>query len=107
MKHYKWDYEKKYIGDSDIACLILVGGNNEDLGAKGKKLNFGGDSDYYAYIVDDEAEIPERYKLHSSFDKWLQIYDDQGLTMQIHANVINVYRCGDYGCIIQKCNQQK
>lgn len=54
MKSYK-EYEKKYIGMSDIANLILAG--SSDNGLKLAVLHFGMDNDYYAYIVDADAEI--------------------------------------------------
>ena len=75
MKSYK-EYEKKYIGMSDIANLILAG--SSDNGLKLAVLHFGMDNDYYAYIVDADAEIGE-----------------------FNANKISVYRAGEMGCIIQ------
>lgn len=43
MKTYK-EFEKQYIGDSDIACLILVGcGEN---GIKLRELHFGEDNSW-------------------------------------------------------------
>ena len=60
MKSYK-EYEKKYIGMSDIANLILAG--SSDNGLKLAVLHFGMDNDYYAYIVDADAEIGEHYTM--------------------------------------------
>ena len=54
MRSYK-EYEKKYIGMSDIANLILAG--SSDNGLRLTALHFGMDNDYYAYIVDSDAEI--------------------------------------------------
>ena len=88
MKSYK-EYEKKYIGMSDIANLILAG--SSDNGLKLAVLHFGMDNDYYAYIVDADAEIKS----------WLRIYDDSFLTQEFNANKISVYRAGEMGCIIQ------
>ena len=77
MKSYK-EYEKKYIGMSDIANLILAG--SSDNGLKLAVLHFGMDNDYYAYIVDADASF---------------------LTQEFNANKISVYRAGEMGCIIQ------
>lgn len=60
MKSYK-EYEKKYIGMSDIANLILAG--SSDNGLKLAVLHFGMDNDYYAYIVDADAKKIRRIKL--------------------------------------------
>ena len=73
----------------------------DENGLKVEALHFGGDSSYSAYIVDENAGIPERYKLQAAFEKWLKIYDDNELTFEATADRINVFRCGDYGCIIQ------
>jgi len=99
-KYYKWDYEKQYIGSSDVAALILVG-YKENEGMCSEILNFGEDNDYEAYIVDEYAEIPERYRLEHEFSSWVKVYDDGGLIKEFNAGSINVYRCGSMGCIIQ------
>lgn len=98
MKSYK-EYEKKYIGMSDIANLILAGFS--DNGLKLAVLHFGMDNDYYAYIVDADAEIGEHYTKVAEFKSWLRIYDDSFLTQEFNANKISVYRAGEMGCIIQ------
>ena len=92
MKSYK-DYEKKYIGMSDIANLILAG--SSDNGLKLAVLHFGMDNDYYAYIVDADAEIGEHYTKVAEFKSWLRIYDDSFLTQEFNANKISVYRAGE------------
>lgn len=48
-QHYK-DFCKEYIGESDIASLILVGCGKKRLLLK--ELGFDGDDSYSAYIVD-------------------------------------------------------
>ena len=93
-KYYK-DYEVKLLGSSDIASLILAGADGVSY------LDFGSDGSYSAYVVDDNAIIGEHYKLIASFDYWLRVYDDEGLTATFKASKINVYRAGDFGCIIQ------
>lgn len=96
--YYK-DYKKQGIGYSDIASLIMEGIRDGEV--KLERLLFGGDNDYDAYIVDDKAEIPEYYSKVAEFDKWFMLYDDERRVMNVHADKINVYRAGEYGCIIQ------
>lgn len=98
MRSYK-EYEKKYIGMSDIANLILAG--SSDNGLRLTALHFGMDNDYYAYIVDSDAEIGEHYTKVAEFKGWLRIYDDSFLTREINADKISIYRAGEMGCIIQ------
>ena len=46
MKSYK-DFEKEFIGDSDIATLIMLGYDSKEKdGLLLKKLNFGEDGNY-------------------------------------------------------------
>ena len=63
--------KRKYIGMSDIANLILAG--SSDNGLKLAVLHFGMDNDYYAYIVDADAEIGEHYTKVAEFKSWLRI----------------------------------
>ena len=99
MKNYK-TYEKKRLGGSDIASLILVGISPSG-GLKTAALPFGEDGEYSAYIVDEECEIPDYYDLAESFVKWARIHDDQGFTTYFYGQEINIYRAGSFGCIIQ------
>lgn len=65
-------------------------------------IKFGGDGSYWAYIVDEDAEIGEHYKKVTEYDYWMKIYDDDGLTYKSpYGKHVNVYRAGDYGVIIQ------
>ena len=104
MKSYK-EYDREFIGDSDIAALIFVGTTKNGLEAK--ILDFGCDGRYNAYIVDENAKIGDHYSLEmeyetsSGFKAWLKVYDDEGLTADYTADKIKVYRAGDFGCIIQ------
>lgn len=104
MKNYK-DFEKMYIGDSDIASLILAG-FKENIGLSLKELHFSEDASYNAYVVDEECNIPEHYEFVESFDCWLKIYDDTELVCRFSAEKINVYRAGNFGCIIQLINKE-
>ena len=94
MKNYK-EYEKRFIGASDIAALILVG--CDENGLKTSTLDFGEDGSYMAYVVDEDAEIGAHYKKVADFKHWLKIYDDDELTYRVNAQEINIYRAGDFG----------
>lgn len=94
MKNYH-DYQKINLGMSDIASLTLR------MPCKAECLNFGGDGDYSAYLVDGDAEIPEYYKEKFSTEGWLKIFDDNSLTQKISGRIIKIFRAGEYGCIIQ------
>ena len=102
MKNYK-EFGKIGIGCSDIASLILVGCTDDDL--KVDALYFHEDGIYSAYLVDEPCEIPAHYKKEFSCKKWLRIYDDDERTGEFEAEEINVYRAGDFGCIIELKNQ--
>ncbi len=99
MKNYK-EFEQRFIGNSDISTLILVGCNGEE-GLKTEQLHFGEDGSYKAYIVNSETEIGSHYMKVATFNHWLKIYDDEGLTYGVEAEAINIYRAGSFGCIIQ------
>jgi len=99
MKNYK-EFEQQFIGSSEIATLILVGCRGEE-GIKTEQLHFGEDGNYKAYIVDANTEIGSHYRKVATFNYWLKIYDDEGLTYRINAKKINIYRAGEFGCIIQ------
>jgi hypothetical protein len=98
MKHYN-EFEKTFIGISDIASLILVGCNDD--GVKTELLSFNQDGRYQAYIIDENTTVGEHYKKVTTFNHWLKIYDDTGLTFYEWAKEINLYRAGEMGCIIQ------
>ena len=99
MKTYK-DFEKIKIGESDIACLVMVG-CREDKGAITELLHFGEDGFYEAYYATEPCEIGEHYKKVASFESWLKIYDDTERTFNEYGD-FNIYRAGDFGCIIEK-----
>ena len=106
MKDYK-DFEKKYIGTSDIAALVLIGISKEG-GVNPQMLHFGKDGSYSAYIVegDDDVEIGEHYHKVAEFKNWLSIYDDNDLTMKLYADKIIIYRAREMGCIIQVIGEE-
>ncbi len=98
MKNYK-ECGQQPIGDSDIATLILVGCREE--GLQIEQLHFGEDGSYDAYIINADTEIGSHYHKVATFHHWLKIYDDEGLTYKAEGKEINIYRAGEYGCIIQ------
>lgn len=100
-KSYK-DFEKQFIGASDIAALVLVGYRAGE-GAFPQMLNFGKDGAYSAYVVPSEAEIGGHYREVARFSHWMAIYDDDSFVKKFRANEIRVFRAGEMGCIIQLC----
>lgn len=102
-KHPKNSYKnfsQKYIGESDIASLTLRSPEGVF------NLHFGGDGRYFAYICKGaDVEIGDHYQLVYTAPLWLKIYDDTELVLNLHADELNgkifdIYRAGDYGCII-------
>lgn len=93
-RSYK-EAEKKYIGSSDCARLILDGSDRVE------HLMFGEDGSYDAYVIDEGYEIGEHYVRCAEFSGWLKIYDDEGLTAKFYGDTIEVYRAGQFGCIIK------
>ena len=69
MAYYK-NYLKEYIGASDAARLLVEGVNDEGI-MDVKRLNFGEDGSYNAYIVDARCEIPSHYQLQFSFNDFI------------------------------------
>lgn len=104
MKTYK-DFETIYIGGSDSASLILMGIKETGHGRSLEFLNFGEDGEYYAYLIhrkeNEPVEIGSHYELVATFNTWLKIYDDDECTFRTYGKVINVYRAGEFGCIIE------
>lgn len=92
-RNYK-DFNKIFIGESDIASVVLRSWNSASI------LNFGQDDSYLAYFVDEEIEIPAHYSLVFESDYWLKIFDDSSLAREIRADKIRVYRAGEMGCLI-------
>lgn len=99
MKNYK-DFEKSYIGESDIASLVLCGFKKEE-GVVTELLHFGKDAAYMAYIVDEDTEIGGHYEKVAEFNSWLKIYDDYNLVKDFEGTVIEIYRAREMGCIIR------
>lgn len=83
------------------SSFMLVGMTEQGLEAK--VLSFGGYDKYIVYLIeDDEFEIPKEFQLVHSFKDWMRIYDDDTVTFRLFdESEINVYRHGNYDCIIQ------
>ena len=95
MKTYK-DFEKKFIGCSDIAALTVRSVQSVF------SLSFGGDDCYKAYICYGEVEIPSHYTKVFSGATWLKIFDDDSLAYYEYkyGMHVDIYRAGYGGCII-------
>ena len=98
------------LGGSDIATLIMVGMTTEDRPAttshlEMKELNFGEDGEYSAWLIDGDTDVPEHYTLAAEFKNWLKIYDDEGYCTYFTAPFIRVYQAGQFGCLIQLCQE--
>lgn len=94
------DCKRLYLGESDIAQIILRTNNGA------KAIDFGGDGEYQAYFDDGEnAVIPAYYAcVVDVICAWAWIYDDDSRTQKINFKKdmrLRVYRAGEYGCIIQ------
>lgn len=97
-------FEKVFIGASDGATLIMLGGDSAN-GLKAEELHFGEDSTYQAYLVEgSDVVIGSHYRKVAEFADWLKIFDDDLLTLQVSAKNILVYRAKEMGCIIQLIN---
>ena len=97
------EYKKQKIslGGSDYATLIMVGCRGEE-GLKTEPLYYGEDGEYSAWLVTSEdVVIPEHYKLKATFNYWLKVYDDDGLTADLSGKTIEVYRAGEFGTLIR------
>ena len=99
MKNYK-EYGKSYTGMSDGARLRVVWGANHEW------LEFGEDGTYYAYIVDEDCEVPEHYHLVMTCNGTTDIYGDDLSGVHISADKIEIYRAGERGCLIKVYGEQ-
>lgn len=106
-------YEKAYIGESDVATLIAAGMRPAAEKVEGihwlktQPIAFSEDGAYDAYVVDEECEIPDYYKLEATFEHWLKIYDDSSMAFSVRAKEIRIYQAGSMGAIIQLIGEEK
>lgn len=103
MKNYK-EYDIVSIGYSDISTLILAG-LTQDGTLMTDALYFGEDGSYNAYLVDENAEIGEHYKLEKIFYHWVRFYDDEDMVREFKGDEIRIYRAGEFGCIVQQISK--
>lgn len=100
MKDYH-EYPKQFIGSSDISSLMIR------TPLECRVLDFGGDGEYNAYVVDKDAEIGSHYEKIMTAKNWAWIYSDLQRVCKFEGDEINIYRAGDYGCIIQVLNDEQ
>ena len=43
-------------------------------------IKFGDDGEYFAYLADEDVEMPESCECIASFNRWFKIYDDEQVT---------------------------
>lgn len=99
MKTYK-DFEKKHIGSSEYATLVMVG-YREGAGIVSETLRFGEDGSYKAYICEgNDVKIGEHYTEAARFNYWLKMYDDCEMVQKFEGKNIVIYRAAEMGCII-------
>lgn len=100
VKSYR-EFDKTTIGESDRAELVMLGPSRSGE-TSATKLCFKEDSLYSAYIVTGfDVDIGPHYALVAVFKTWLRIYDDFGMSFKAEADQIEVYRAGDFGCVIK------
>ncbi len=84
MKSYK-KYPKQFIGSSDD-CFLYATTNQKNM-----KIFFEQDGDYFAYIVDKDANIGQDFRyIGKSYEK-LEIKDEFGNNFAFEAKVIKMY----------------
>ena len=97
--------KEMYLGGSDIAQLLLTSCESEQ--GIAFALRMGGDGGYTAHIIEGGEKVRPHYKKVYTCRKWLWVYDDTGRTAQFRANIIKVYRAGDYGITIELVNEEE
>ena len=99
-KSYR-EFDKMTIGESDRAELVMFGPSCSGE-TSATKLCFREDSLYSAYIVTGfDVDIGAHYKPVAVYKGWLRIYDDLGISFKAEADQIEVYRAGNFGCVIK------
>jgi hypothetical protein len=87
MQSYR-KYPKRFIGSSLVGCLLLYGGKKyEDV----QSIKFGGNGEYYAYIVDKNAEIGKNYRQVYECEDVLTIVSILGDWVVYRADTIRVF----------------
>jgi hypothetical protein len=95
--NYK-EFNKVWLGESDIAALTLRSGNGI------YDLKFGEDGSYHAYeCVGDDVEIGSHYTKVFEGRRWLKVFNDYRLVYDVYFDeysTVDIYRSGSFGCII-------
>lgn len=99
MRDYH-DYEKIFLGCSDIGALTLTG-LKAGKGLTSQILHFNIDACYKAYLVDENSEIEGHYHKVAAFEKWVKVYDDDELVRTLRGREIEFFRAGDAGCVVK------
>lgn len=86
---------REFLGYSDMADLLLR------FPDKVEHLHFEEDGSYKTFIITEETEVPEDYKMVASGTYWLKVYDDTSMTLDIQAPKIEVYQKGQRACLIK------
>lgn len=95
-----YKFKTTFVGCSDIASLIAVGiGTDGNLNTK--CIDFDEDASYKCYLLCEKQNIPKHYKKVYEFKNWLKIYDDDGKTITLTADSLEVYRAGAMGLLIK------
>lgn len=95
--NYK-EYPKHNLGEAANASLTVR------FPDQARMLHFGEMGPAHAYVVDENAEIGDHYKLIHAGRYCVKIFDDNGLTFEACADSILIYRAGNGGCVIQLIN---
>lgn len=84
----------------------MVGCSEEThTGLQAVVLSFVSDGAYSAYVVDSDAEIGSHYSKVATFNSWMKIYDDDSMVCRFEGKKINIFRSGNFGCIVQVMNR--
>ena len=59
-----------------------------------------GPQTHSAFICDEPVILPDHFYRTFTGENWLKIYDDRGLSFQVRANTIDIYRAGTDLCVI-------
>ena len=96
MKNYK-EFNKVWLGESDIAALTVRSCGDV------YSLNFGKDGSYDAYECFGDVEIGSHYTKVFEGSTRLKVFDDYSLAYDKYFEeykYVDIYRAGDFGCII-------
>ena len=93
MRTYK-SFKRIKLGESINSSLLARGYDNL------AEIKMGKSGKYSAYFVNEEISIPEHYTKVFECHNWLSIYDDDVKVAEIRAELIQIFRAGDFGMIV-------